>query len=101
MMSRSHLGTSVLAVIHGVAWLTYTCTWSGCSLPAECRNFSELTAEQRHAEFHSYPIERQLDVYLCMMKTEPPHSELADDIADRGTEAIPFVVAKMKAVKGA
>ena len=34
------------------------------------------------------------------MNSEPPHSELADEIADRGPEALPFVVARMKAVKG-
>ena len=90
------------AVVHdvaAVALLACVSAWAGCGLPAECRDFNELPVERQHAEFRSYPIERQLDVYLCMMKNEPPGSEFANDIADRGAEAIPLVVAKMKAVK--
>jgi hypothetical protein len=60
--------------------------------PPECRPFLNLPREQRHTEFRTYPIEKQLDVYLCAMKSEPPDLTLADDIANRGPEVIPFVL---------
>lgn len=45
-------------------------------------------------------MEKQLDIYLCLMKREPPGSEFAYDIADRGEEAIPYVIARLKKVDG-
>src|SRR5436305_15070311 len=90
---------AVFRAVSVVALLLCVCVWAGCSLPEECRAFNELPTEQQHAEFRAYPIERQLDVYLCMMKTEPPSSEFADDIADHGPNAIRFVVDRMKASK--
>ena len=71
----------------------------GCGPPPECSQFFALNLEQRHRDFRSYPIDKQLDVYLCAIKVEPPDESFANDIADRGTEAIPFVVAKLKSAK--
>jgi len=75
--------------------------WSACppKPPAECRSFLELSLEQRSVEFQTYPLEKQLEIYLCAMKTEPPNSSLAYSIADRGEQAVPVVVAKLKSLK--
>lgn len=70
-----------------------------CGPKSECRQFFALKLEQRHREFRAYPIDKQLDVYLCAMKVEPPDTSLANDIADRGSEAIPLVLARIKSVK--
>jgi len=70
-----------------------------CGPKSECRQFFALNLEQRHREFRTYPIDKQLDVYLCAMRVEPPDTSLANDIADRGSEAIPLVLARMKSVK--
>ena len=74
---------------------------TGCvpPTPMQCRPFLALPREQRHSEFRTYPIEKQLDVYLCAMKAEPPDLTLADDITDRGAEAIPFVLTKLESVR--
>ena len=104
MSQRLHGCEPLRAIAAGVvaaALLSCVCAWSSCSFSlGNCGGFSDLPYERQRAEFRTYPIEKQLDVYLCMMDSEPPHSELADEIADRGPEAIPSVVAKMKAVKG-
>ncbi len=67
--------------------------------PEQCREFLQLSHQQRHAEFRAYPLDKQLDVYLCAMKTEPPNSSLANDIADQGEQAIPALVNKLKVTK--
>jgi hypothetical protein len=67
--------------------------------PSECRAFLNLPGEQRHAEFRGYQIDKQLDVYLCVMRAEAPDLALADDIAARGSEVIPFVLAKLRSAK--
>ena len=66
--------------------------------PPECRAFLNLPREQRHAEFRSYEIEKQLDVYLCTMKAELPEVGLADEVANRGEAVIGPVIAKLKSV---
>jgi len=67
--------------------------------PEQCRAFLQLPQQQRRAEFRGYPLDKQLDVYLCAMKTEPPNSSLAYDIADQGEQAIPALVNKLKGTK--
>lgn len=69
---------------------------AGFSRREVCGDFNELPRPRQHAEFRAYAPERQLDVYLCMMDREPPASEFADDIAERGPEVLPFVMARLK-----
>jgi hypothetical protein len=66
--------------------------------PPECRAFLNLPREERHAEFRTYEIEKQLDVYLCTMKAELPDVGLADEVANRGEAVIGPIVAKLKSV---
>jgi hypothetical protein len=64
--------------------------------PQECRDVIDVPREQGYAKFRSYPLEKQLDVYLCAMHVEPPDMGLADEIAERGDSAIPMVMQKLK-----
>jgi hypothetical protein len=69
----------------------------GCEQrPQECRDVIDVPREQGYAKFRSYPLEKQLDVYLCAMHVEPPDIGLADEIAERGDSAIPPVIQKLK-----
>lgn len=69
----------------------------GCEQrPQECRDVIDVPREQGYAKFRTYPLEKQLDVYLCAMHVEPPDMGLADEIAERGDSVIPTVVQKLK-----
>jgi hypothetical protein len=65
----------------------------------ECMDVIDVPREQGYAKFETYPIEKQLDVYLCAMNVEPPDLGLADLIAKRGESAIPIVLQKLKTAK--
>jgi hypothetical protein len=67
--------------------------------PPECRAFLNLPREQRHAEFRTYEIEKQLDVYLCTSKSELPDVGLADEVANRGEVAMGPIIAKLESVQ--
>lgn len=69
----------------------------GCGeRPEECKQFLDLPRQQREEQFKSYPIEKQLDLYLCGMRVEPPQAGLAYDIADKGEPAIAVVVQRLR-----
>ncbi len=52
--------------------------------------------DQRDAEFLRYPIETQLEIYICGWYHEPGPRYYADCIADRGDEVIPLVLERLK-----
>jgi hypothetical protein len=69
----------------------------GCEQrPQECRDVIDVPREQGYAKFRTYPLEKQLDVYLCAMHVEPPDMGLANEIAERGDSTIPAVMQKLK-----
>jgi hypothetical protein len=70
----------------------------GCAeQPEECKQFLDQPRQQRQEQFKTYPIEKQLDMYLCAMKVEAPDLSLADKIADGGETAIPSLIERLKA----
>jgi hypothetical protein len=70
----------------------------GCGeRPQECTEFLDLPRQQRESQFKSYSVEKQIDMYLCARKVEPPQLGFAYDIADGGENAVPIVVQKLKA----
>ena len=69
---------------------------SGCNPPAECREFLDLPLDRRRVEFRNYSIERQLNIYPCGRSERPPDRSLAYIIAERGDEAIPFIVDRLR-----
>lgn len=86
-------------LILALAALLFSGVPSCARLSAECEDFFMKTPfEQSEARFRTYPIERQLDLYLCGMKVHPPAIGFAYIIAERGEDATPFIVAKLKSV---
>lgn len=69
----------------------------GCEQrPQDCRDVIDVSREQGYAKFRTYPIEKQLDVYLCAMHVEPPDLGLADEIAKQGEPVIPALIERLK-----
>jgi hypothetical protein len=69
---------------------------SACHYPSEYIEFRRLPPERQHAEFRRFPIDKQIDFYLYSMNREPPDTSFADDIARRGKEVIPFLLARLQ-----
>lgn len=71
---------------------------TGCNpLPAECRDFFlNQPAEQARAKFRTYPVEKQLDLYLCGMKVHPPRIGFAQDVAAGGEAVVPYLLERLK-----
>jgi hypothetical protein len=69
------------------------CMWS---LPDDCRQFFDMPAERQKEEFKGYPIEKQVRVYICGMRLEPPQIMLASDIAAGGPDNIPYLLGRLK-----
>ena len=71
----------------------YSCT----GMSAECRQFFlEQRLEEAEAKFKTYPREKQLELYFCGMKVEPPELWPAVAIADEGAQVIPFLLDRLK-----
>lgn len=65
----------------------------------ECENFLALSPSRRTEEAQNYSIDKQIDMHLCAMRQEPPDLELAYNIADRGEEAVPVLLLKLRGTK--
>ena len=52
---------------------------------------------KQHDEFLKLPIDKQYDIYIyAMTKRHPPDLSFADDIAEKGKAAVPFLTTKLK-----
>ena len=66
-------------------------------LPRECREFFALPSREQEAKFRAYPVEKQVDLYLCGMNREPPEIAYAVHIAEGGDKNIPYLLQRLKA----
>ena len=66
-------------------------------LPRECREFFALPSREQETKFRSYPVEKQVDLYLCGMNREPHEIALAAYIAEGGDKNIPYLLQRLKA----
>lgn len=55
-----------------------------------------FTSEMRRKQFHTYPLEDQLELCLYAMSIEPPLLEFADYLAQQGPATIPMLVTILK-----
>lgn len=66
----------------------------------QCGQYDEFFAlgptDQRNSDFRNYPIETQLEIYICGWYCEPAPRYYADYIADRGEEVISSVVDRLQ-----
>ena len=97
MPLNSYVKSSQIAVILLFLYLVlYT---AGCNEEASQghKMFFNQPLSTQHDEFLKLPIEKQFDIYIyAMTKRHPPDLAFADDIAERGESAIPFLVDKLK-----
>jgi hypothetical protein len=69
----------------------------GVKMSQDCKAFFfDLTTAQQEKEFRTYPIEKQLELYLCGMHIEPPQIGFAWYIADNGEKIVPFLVERLR-----
>jgi hypothetical protein len=86
----TRVSLAVLVAFQVCAMVRCTC------IPNEYREFENLSLEQQHEQFRTFPIEKQFDIYMYHMKCiHPPDTEFTNDIAARGDEAVPFLMEKL------
>ncbi len=80
--------------------LTLSCgAFSSCLQPRpspECRQFYDLSQQQREKKLRASPVKEQLTLYECGMYQEPP-TDFAGDVAEGGEGIIPTVLDQLKA----
>jgi hypothetical protein len=59
-----------------------------CGAPPECKDFLNMPSERQNKEFSNYSIDRQFEIFLCAMNVEPPQTQFASYIADRGESVV-------------
>jgi hypothetical protein len=66
-------------------------------MPGEYKWFFDLSPEQQHAQMKKFPIDKQVDYYLIGMGyVHPPKMGLAEDIAEQGKEALPYLTKRLQ-----
>jgi hypothetical protein len=87
----------VLALIVSVS---FTCVSDRRPECDEYKTFFALgPTDEQNAEFLKRTIESQLEIYVCGWYREPKPLEFADVLAERGGEAIPLVLDRLKREK--
>ena len=66
-------------------------------LSSECRKFFELPSREQEIKFREFPVDKQVDLYLCGMNREPPEIAYAAYIAEGGDKTIPYLIQRLKA----
>ncbi len=86
----------IVVVLLSLCFVFYT---TGCNEEAsqEHKMFFNQPLSKQHDEFLKLPIEKQFDIYIyAMTKRHPPDLAFADDIAEQGEKAVPFLIDKLK-----
>src|SRR6266404_5728469 len=94
-MSTTLRTSWVLGLLIVSPWLLHSCDRRS----PECEAFLALSPNERQVESRKQPTDKQIDMYLCAMRGEPPDLDLAYVIADRGEAAIPLLMDKLKITK--
>lgn len=66
-------------------------------LSDECGKFFELPSREQESKFRVYPVDKQVDLYLCGMNREPPEIAYAAYIAEGGDKSIPYLLQRLRA----
>ena len=90
----------------GLLWITFISVplLSSCwpKMPAECKatGFFDLPIAQQAKQFRGFPMERQVDLFICDYRYSHPFNVgFAFDVAKHGDEAIPYLADKLKTEK--
>jgi len=69
-------------------------------IPPEYRAFLDLPLSKQHEVLKKLPIEKRIEYYLAAMQyNEPPGVGLADDVAQEGKQALPFLMKRLREEK--
>ena len=71
--------------------------WSPAILSPECKKFFDLPSREQEQIFRTYPVDKQVDLYLCGMNREPPEITYAAYIAEGGEKNIPYLLQRIRA----
>ena len=91
MRYKTFVALSLLIILSGC----YGCP--STILPRDCREFFALLSREQESKFRSYPVDKQVDLYLCGMNREPPEIGYAAYIAESGDKDIPYLLQRLKA----
>lgn len=86
-----------------IAFSTVLILLNGCYgcpptiLSRDCRAFFDLPSREKEVKFREYPVDKQVDLYLCGMNREPPEIAYAAYIAEGGDKNIPYLIQRLKA----
>ena len=81
-----------------IALVALTSLATGCAhLSDDTTRFFDQDVERQHEEFRTLPIERQYELYRAGIHAwHPPHTRFAVDLASRGEEVVPYLIAKLE-----
>ena len=68
----------------------------GPEISEECTDYYAQPSYEREKAFRDYPVEKQLAIYRCAVRREPPELGLAYYIAERGEKNIPMLLDRLK-----
>lgn len=77
------------------------CLGAGCGgVPPEYEAFLELPLNRQREELKKFPPEKQLEYYFAGLRyMHPGNQGLADPIAERGKDALPFLLGRLRGEK--
>ena len=91
---------AILAVLALTVSVSFTCVSDRRPECEEYKAFFDLgPTDEQKAEFLKQTIERQLEIFVCGWYREPRPLYYADVFAERGEEAIPLVLDRLKREK--
>lgn len=67
----------------------------GSQVPLEYQSFFAQPLAQRHEQFRTFPLDKQLLLYRYALMRHPPDLGFGYDIARRGKSAVPTLVAQL------
>lgn len=91
---------AILAMLALIVSVSFTCVSDRRPECDEYNTFFDLgPTDEQNAEFLKQTIESQLEIYVCGWYREPRPLHFADVFAERGDEAIPLVLDRIKREK--
>ena len=87
-----------LSTMRLLAFALYAALLTSCwkTIPPEYKAFLDLSRDAQLGRMRRMPIDKQIDYYFAGQEYVHPPLSLDDTIAERGKEAIPFILKRLK-----
>lgn len=72
----------------------------GSHAPPEYKRIFDLPGSQQEGEFKKLPLDKQVDMYIYAMYSEPPDKIYVDYLASNGKDVIPHLLRRIEDEKG-